>query len=1463
MRLLLVSLLVVVACMLPPVTGTVATGSPDLPRSGISFGDAFLAPDVFTYHPGIPLLGGPSQGPQPGYLETSEFMVGSCSVGVILVESDGSIDLSTEDWDPAEEQRVHDEVEDALQWWEGRNQDADLSFDVDYHYGVPVGYEPISRPQSSEGLWIRQAMAHLGYGSGMTFQRVRNYLQDLRELKGTDWAFVIFVVDSSNDPDGCFSDGYFAYAYLGGPFSVLTYDNANWGISRMNRVCAHEVGHIFYATDEYDGETEYSGYLNLPDIDDSGCLMDNCVLSLSTGTWGQIGWRDLDGDGIPDVVDTPPETSLTVHYSEPTEDGTLYYTGSTSELPRPNENTFGSGRDITINHITAVEFRVDSGPWLPASPSDGAFDELGEEFHFTTPDLPPGVHTVSVRSRDSAGSVDPTPALDEVYIASYGYEIGVSPSSITVGQGGNASFEVMVSPTELSGQLVELHLSGLPGDSGSYAFTPRTGNCPFSSSLQIILEPNSPTGSLGLVVEGKGSSQDSYSNAFTLEVVDDRPPTSTVNPLPVSMLNSSFDVTWGGYDNPGGSGIDHFDVQYREDDGPWTDWLVGTDLGSSIFAGEMGKTYGFRCRSVDVAGNVEDYPEDGDAFTTLGIPVKIETPYPGSRARIGEEWHPANQSGCIEVAILPGVHELVIESPTFPRDGAIAYFQEWGDGNTSNPRTIMVQEVTVLKVKFTEEYELEVVSPVGSPLGSGWYPCGTNVTFSVLPIADHGNGTRDRFTGWAGGVSSNSPESWVVMTCECQVVAGWTREYRLEATSPYGNPRGSGWYGGGTDVHFIVDEMADHGNGTRRCFRYWSGDTYTEFRVGSITVDGPTMVVAVWGTQHRLAVGDGLGTTECSWHEEWSGAAISVQPSRVFGNGTRLTFDSWAGDLISDRRDDVVLMNSPKEIEATWRRQHLVIVNSPWGDPPEGGWIDSGTLYTASVNSTWNQGNWTRRRFAGWVGDLESSSPEIMISVDRPLNLSATWNKEYLLVIDSPYSSPVGGGWYPEGGVATVGIEGIHDCKNGTRRVFLGWKGGEPDEEGRVEINGPLLLESTWLDEHYLDVVSERGSPYGKGWYPEGGMASFGVTVPNVTRGDTLYIFEGWTGGEDPGAPETEIALDCPRVVEAGWETWYLLELDSTFSTPAGGGWYPVGSVARVGIETPLDLGNQTRIVCDGWIGNPIGVEPIGTLEMSCPRHLKAEWHREYYLNVSTTRGTIEGGGWITGPSNTTVMVEQVVDYRNGSRYVFAGWEGDALGEEPLLVLLLDSPKEVRASWERECLVSMVFTDAEGRELSPDSGWVISPGGDDIPVDSAGTWLPSGTLYMGGVICFGCDVSPRGLELDVEMPGNRVIECRVRDLRLRLVDILGLPIKGAKLSIELPEGRTVSGTTDRYGGCTLTMVPEGEFGVGVELMGMVSRREIPVTGTIQIITPLTAATAGFLILSIIAVSLHSLRKRLR
>lgn len=367
--------------------------------------------------------------------DTSEFMMGKVAVGIFLLESTGAGDPSTENWTAGRASQAISQIQAGLSWWQARDPNAHLTFVYDIHNPANTSYEPINRSSDDEGLWIGQVLGNLGYADSNYYERAFSYLNNIRNGLNTDWAISIWVADSANDADGEFTDGSFAYAYVGGPVMVMTYDNDAYGIGGMGAVTAHESGHLFYAMDEYAGGgtgSEHSGYFDQVNCNaevggttNVPCIMRGQITPYTQGavcpcTHGQVGHRDSDGDGIEDILDVPPTGTLTPYSPDPAPTGSLTYTGSGSVSRLPNLNTdmstFSSHPDITLNKIAAAQFRADGGPWQAATATDGAFDEPTEGFTFTAT-LTAGSHVIEARVRDTAGNYQDPPASDTVTVS--------------------------------------------------------------------------------------------------------------------------------------------------------------------------------------------------------------------------------------------------------------------------------------------------------------------------------------------------------------------------------------------------------------------------------------------------------------------------------------------------------------------------------------------------------------------------------------------------------------------------------------------------------------------------------------------------------------------------------------------------------------------------------------------------------------------------------------------------------------------------------------------------------------------------------------------------------------------------------------------------------------------------------------------------------------------------------------
>ncbi|OAA28631.1 hypothetical protein UG55_1005145 [Frankia sp. EI5c] len=176
--------------------------------------------------------GSPSSSALSGYLE------GSVAVGLILVEGPTpALRMSA-----AERTKIVAEVQNGLSWYATQNPAAELTFSYDIQIvQLPTPANPTAA--DLESVWRDPAMRRLGYAPN--FDGVYDYVEALRKRLGTRWAYCAFVTK--------YPLRHFAYASVGGPRLVLAADADGWGPDNIDRVFAHETGHIFGAPDEYAG----------------------------------------------------------------------------------------------------------------------------------------------------------------------------------------------------------------------------------------------------------------------------------------------------------------------------------------------------------------------------------------------------------------------------------------------------------------------------------------------------------------------------------------------------------------------------------------------------------------------------------------------------------------------------------------------------------------------------------------------------------------------------------------------------------------------------------------------------------------------------------------------------------------------------------------------------------------------------------------------------------------------------------------------------------------------------------------------------------------------------------------------------------------------------------------------------------------------------------------------------------
>jgi hypothetical protein len=166
---------------------------------------------------------------------TSSYLEGSVAVGIVVVQGPDALRFSD-----GEFAKVLAETQNGLSWYVGTNPDAGISFTWDIQ-SVTLDLPANPNAPDLEAYWRDPAMKALGYSPD--FQGVRDYVEQLRQRFGTRWTYCGFFTK--------YPLQHFAYADLGGPRLVMDYANNGWGPDNIDRVFAHETGHIFGCPDEY------------------------------------------------------------------------------------------------------------------------------------------------------------------------------------------------------------------------------------------------------------------------------------------------------------------------------------------------------------------------------------------------------------------------------------------------------------------------------------------------------------------------------------------------------------------------------------------------------------------------------------------------------------------------------------------------------------------------------------------------------------------------------------------------------------------------------------------------------------------------------------------------------------------------------------------------------------------------------------------------------------------------------------------------------------------------------------------------------------------------------------------------------------------------------------------------------------------------------------------------------------
>jgi hypothetical protein len=188
------------------------------------------------------------------------------------------------------------------------------------------------------------------------------------------------------------------------------------------------------------------------------------------------------------------------------------------------------------------------------------------------------------------------------------------------------------------------------------------------------------------------------------------------------------------------------------------------------------------------------------------------------------------------------------------------------------------------------------------------------------------------------------------------------------------------------------------------------------------------------------------------------------------------------------------------------------------------------------------------------------------------------------------------------------------------------------------------------------------------------------MTVPQTIAAGTgaRFVFAGWSDNETSNT----------RVVSSGsftarYNKEYLLTINSAYGSPTGAGWYQNGVTANFSVLASV-ITSDSRHYFTGWSGNYTGSSTNGSIKMSAPKLITANWRNEFLLTINSDYGEPVGAGWYDEGENVSISVEPVLGFI--IRHFFTGWSGDLTAAESSATFTMTAPKVITVNWETDYL---------------------------------------------------------------------------------------------------------------------------------------------------------------------------------
>ena len=348
-------------------------------------------------------------------------------------------------------------------------------------------------------------------------------------------------------------------------------------------------------------------------------------------------------------------------------------------------------------------------------------------------------------------------------------------------------------------------------------------------------------------------------------------------------------------------------------------------------------------------------------------------------------------------------------------------FNQWKDTAQGTVRIVEAGDVDNIIALYDTQYYLRALTEHGVIIGGGWYDKDDTARFQVAEefVSDNDDSIRYAFKSWDAGDYLKSTENSIPIQGPLTVKASWDEEYYLDIRSniPDYVPSGTGFYPQGKSLALISEhEIRSVNSNINYVFDKWVSVGPNPVIISnpvspstSITIQDPFVIEARYTKSYLINAWTPYGSVSgAGFYDEGDIAEIKVTSNEVIVQPNRIkkTFAGWdtRGAKIMDFSSEgnagqasvlpnlMVVADQPRNVTAKWNDQYYLNVRSSEGEVKGTGWYQPGSVVPISVrNPTEPPSMWSSYAFAGWSGDIDTTTPSAKVIMSGPKSVVAEW----------------------------------------------------------------------------------------------------------------------------------------------------------------------------------------------------------------------------------------------------------------------------------------------------------------------------------------------------------------------------------------------------------------------------------------------------------------------------------------